>query len=1018
MLLVCALSGCEAGAATRLADALEAVPGVAPRLSAASSFRTCTEAVPEGGTIPRATCPPLKRSGDDRFTKHAHWAAGAGDNVAAVHTRAILDLVSRDDRGKALDRSITSLRRLAALADRSAPVLADLAGALIVRAERAQAPRDLLEAYETADAAVVHEPRNLAALYNRALALDRFGLMDEAAKDWRAYLAADSTSAWADEARRRVRASLAVNAPAAPSSDAPLAALAAYAAADPQGARELGMDRLLAEWGEAVQAGDASRAEDRLRRAGALGEALAGRAGGDQSLREIVRAIHAARKDALATRDLAQAHRDYATGRRFFDALDFPRAEERFTAAAAAGGASAGLAGWTRVFLGLCRIQRNSVPEGLAILAEAAAADTARYPALVGRARWPLGRVLGQTEKWDRGLEETRVSARLFARSGEREHEGAALNVLAEIRFVVGEPDSGYAAVHGALHRLRPYRGSLRLHNLLAALGGVLAADGLNRAAVRIFAEDVTVAARTGSTFVAAEARLKRARQLAVTGDLASARHDVDEVRTLVPRIGVLGARSWIQAQLSEATAVVSLHTDPARAAQAFDSTAAFFVGRQFPFHVLPALVGGAQARLATGDARGALERLEAAALVLDRRRDSLRMEPRRAAVFDAARSVVDQLVLLTLADGRPDDALRYMDGARASLSTSGGRTPEESGYAHLARETGVEYARVADTLLAWTVTSGQASIARTVLDTVHFARIIQELEVALERGAPAAELRPALSRLHEWLIRPIQAKLAPGTPLVVVADGEIASVPFGALYDVRRGRYLVEDHALRFAASLREAGRSGASEITGGAVLVADPAHDVREYPLLDRLRHARGEVGAVARVYQGATVVQGSEATRAAVESALGRAGIFHFAGHAVFDDQRPERSHLVLAPHAGRSGMITAAELARLDLRGVRLVVLSACRTVRSGRSRAAGFTGLSGALLAAGAAGTVGSTWDVDDRSTAELMPRFHRAYEESGDGPRSLQAAQLALLRSGDASLQSPSAWAGFRYAGR
>jgi CHAT domain-containing protein len=56
--------------------------------------------------------------------------------------------------------------------------------------------------------------------------------------------------------------------------------------------------------------------------------------------------------------------------------------------------------------------------------------------------------------------------------------------------------------------------------------------------------------------------------------------------------------------------------------------------------------------------------------------------------------------------------------------------------------------------------------------------------------------------------------------------------------------------------------------------------------------------------------------------------------------------------------------------------------------------------------------------VDDRFTSALMTGFHRAYRGSRNGPRALQAAQLALLRSGKADLASPSAWAGFRYAGR
>jgi CHAT domain-containing protein len=142
-------------------------------------------------------------------------------------------------------------------------------------------------------------------------------------------------------------------------------------------------------------------------------------------------------------------------------------------------------------------------------------------------------------------------------------------------------------------------------------------------------------------------------------------------------------------------------------------------------------------------------------------------------------------------------------------------------------------------------------------------------------------------------------------------------------------------------------------------------------------------------------------------------------HFAGHAVFDDARPERSYLVLAPSRDdASGRLTAAELARLDLRRVRLVVLSACRTTRTGHSRGAGYSGLSGALLAAGASGTIGSTWDVDDRSTGELMAAFHDAHRRGMNPRDALRAAQLTLLRSRDPRLRTPAAWAGFRYAGR
>ncbi|HEX5870522.1 MAG TPA: CHAT domain-containing protein, partial [Longimicrobium sp.] len=480
-------------------------------------------------------------------------------------------------------------------------------------------------------------------------------------------------------------------------------------------------------------------------------------------------------------------------------------------------------------------------------------------------------------------------------------------------------------------------------------------------------------------------------------------------------------AREWLQGALHEAQAVVS-HADPDRVTEALDSAAAAFTAVELPFRVLPALIAGAESRLKDNDAPGAVRRLEAAVRLLDLRRESIRIEPRRAAVFDAARGVIDRIVLLKLAAGRTAEALDYMDRGRASLAAAG-RTEArgDAGPRGPRGEVVVEYARIADTLLAWTVAENRVDVSRTVVDTLRLARTVRELEGRLQGGAPEAEIQPALSQLYDWLIRPVERSLGAGeTPLVVVADGEIAAVPFAALFDARRRRYLVQDRPLRFAVSLREARRGPVTQPANAVLLVADPAFDRREHPLLERLAHAQQEVRAIAAGYPAPTVLAGADATRPGVQRALAGAGVVHFAGHAVFDDQRPERSYLVLARGAEPSsaGRLTAADLSRLDLRHVRLVVLSACRTVRSGPSRAGGFTGLSGALLAAGAGAAVGSTWEVDDRFTAALMTRFHAEYQRRGDGPRALRDAQLALLQSPDPALRTPAAWAGFRYAGR
>jgi CHAT domain-containing protein len=1021
VLILCVLPTCSRTTDDPLAQAAELIgsAAIAPRLSVASSFTACPEAAPAGGTIARRQCPALRPSERKRLAELTGDAESNASYSAVSHTMALVELVADDASGKALERSIRTLRQEAELADRPAPVFADLAAALIIRAERTQTPRDLLEAFETAEQALESDPRNLGALYNRALALDRFGLVDEVARDWAAYLAIDSTSGWADEARRRRTLALTLQPPLRPAADAPLGDYARFAAADPEQARELGMDELLSEWGEATEAGDAMRAADRLRHAAALGEALKRRPGGDASLADAVGAIRAAGPDSAATATLARAHREYGAGQAAFEALDFKAAEQRFTVAAVAPSLSPALAGWARVYHGTTLVQRDRWPEAELILREAATADSSRYPALIARALWTTGRTLGQGDRLDTALRDVAWSAELFSRSGERENEGSALNVLSGLHFVWGAPDSGYAALHRSLDRLRPYRTSLRLHNFLAWSAGPVSDDGLQRAALRLLDEDVGVAARTRSPVFAIEALLRRARHLAGRGAPAEASSDLDSARTLSRGIADERARRWVQAELRQTDAALSLNSNPGLATRMLDSVVGFF--SRNPYRALPALVSAAEARLAAGDLEGASARLARAIGLLEDRRDSVRIEPRRAGVFDAARSVVDRIVLLELAQGRAGIALEHMDRARASLASAAGpMTDELHSASPLPGEVAVEYARIADTLLIWTVSQGRVEVSRTVLDTVRLARTLEWLERELQGGASAAAVRPALSLLHEWLVRPVEARLRPGTRLVVIVDGEIAAVPFAALFNARRERYVVQDHPLRFAVSLREAQRRPVAPPAPGVLLVADPAYDRRAHPLLEPLKLARQEVTTIAGGYPGATLLEGTSATRRGLMSALPRAGIVHFAGHAVFDDQRPERSYLVLAPEPAPNavGRITAAELSQLDLRYVGLVVLSACRTVRSGRSRAGGFTGLSGALLAAGAGGAVGSTWQVEDRFTAALMAEFHRAYGPRRDGPAALRAAQLALLGSLDPELSSPAAWAGFRYAGR
>ena len=118
----------------------------------------------------------------------------------------------------------------------------------------------------------------------------------------------------------------------------------------------------------------------------------------------------------------------------------------------------------------------------------------------------------------------------------------------------------------------------------------------------------------------------------------------------------------------------------------------------------------------------------------------------------------------------------------------------------------------------------------------------------------------------------------------------------------------------------------------------------------------------------------------------------------------------------------GVLTAEEVASLDLRGAELVVLSACETglgeVKSGE----GVLGLRRAFAFAGARALVMSLWKVPDQETMELMQSFYARVkaEPDVDKGEAMRAAQLELiqhLRQRD-GIADPRLWAAWVVSGR
>ena len=110
----------------------------------------------------------------------------------------------------------------------------------------------------------------------------------------------------------------------------------------------------------------------------------------------------------------------------------------------------------------------------------------------------------------------------------------------------------------------------------------------------------------------------------------------------------------------------------------------------------------------------------------------------------------------------------------------------------------------------------------------------------------------------------------------------------------------------------------------------------------------------------------------------------------------------------PPEDNDGILTASEVAALNLKSTRLVALSACETALGGYNFE-GIHGLTRGFKQAGVKSLLVSLWSVNDRSTATFMTAFYRHWIKSGDRHAAYRNA-VAAVRT---KYPSPFYWAPF-----
>ena len=128
----------------------------------------------------------------------------------------------------------------------------------------------------------------------------------------------------------------------------------------------------------------------------------------------------------------------------------------------------------------------------------------------------------------------------------------------------------------------------------------------------------------------------------------------------------------------------------------------------------------------------------------------------------------------------------------------------------------------------------------------------------------------------------------------------------------------------------------------------------------------------------------------------------------------------NHRQAAGAEEEDGILTAEEIAALNLSGVEWAVLSACDTGVGEVKAGEGVFGLRRAFQVAGARTVIMSLWQVEDETTRQWMRTlYQRRFVQALSTEESVREASLHVLRARRAKNQSthPFYWAGFVAAG-
>jgi CHAT domain-containing protein len=902
----------------------------------------------------------------------------------------------------------------------------DLAAARYTRAVSEKRPHELPQALADADHALRLAPALPDALFNRALIVEALGITEAARRAWQHYADIDPSTHWTTEAmkhlgrlgvvRTRDEFQRQLNFASRALRDGDHGPITALARNHPQEARTWSEGPLLGNWADAVRAGKMNAASDLLSVIREMGSSLA-QFNHDESISDAVAAIDRVAADPARVRALADTQAIYRDGRLLYRERRIADAERKFQEAeerlAGSGNPTSLMAAY---YVAGCLFDSNQPVQAAAALDGLAARfDHDRYPGLLAAIGWNRSLCQAAKGEWNASIRSAGESRRIFASLGETENRGEMDLLIASCLNRAGQPAAAWKARVAAFQVLSRAGSDDRIRNSLITAMSVEAEQGnIDRVlSLAQIALDDLRQLRQPTVVCLAEAA--RAEALAKGGDTGGARIAVKQARATTKEVPDAAMRMRTSVSLDIVEAVVERRANPRLSLRLLDDAVAFFTSEGLSGGLPKAYLERGRTRVSIGDDSAALADFEAGLAAVEKQRSSISDRSLRGTFYDSEPALFSETIGLLVRHGDQARAFEYSDRARArSMYEQLGRTTilETATTAEQLRgalppgTVLVEYALLPDAIVTFYFTSSRSGVVRVPALRAAVRTLVEQCVDLVQHRGDMEEVHRSAAALHRLLIAPVAAELAGADRLIIVPDRRLHTVPWAALWNAPRGRYLIEDVALSVAPSASALMLKKQPAALAPVLVIGDP-HDEGVASLPEAAREAE----VIAAMYGSSTLLESEQATRARFLAGARTSGMIHYAGHAESDATDPFGALHLAADQPHATGDLDTTAIAAMHLEKAPLVVLAACGTMRGESGHVEGMPSIARAFLAAGARGVIGTLWEVDDDAAAPLFRRLHLELRNGASPPAALRTAQIALAHGTDPRLAHPASWA-------